>query len=69
MCYLTLRPLPSDRRIDEPGEDNARPQLNELPVKGLKHDYGKNQVVLEEASPAPLQTTFLLILLVFGTKV
>lgn len=61
MCYLTLGPLP--------GEDNARPQINELPVTGLKHDYGELQVVLEEASPAPLQTILLPILLIFGTKV
>lgn len=46
---------------EEPEEDNARPQHNELLVTGLKHDYGKYQVVLEEAPPAPFQTTSLLV--------
>lgn len=38
MCYLTLGAVPSNK---EPGEDNGRPQLNELSATDLKHGCEK----------------------------
>lgn len=38
----------------EPREDNARPQLNELTVTDLRHDYGKYKVVFGGSPFKPL---------------
>lgn len=46
LCYLTLGLC---HRKEKPGEDNGGPQLNEFSVTGLKHGYGKYEVVFEGA--------------------
>lgn len=56
ICYHTLGTLPFKKK--EPGEDNARPHHNELPVPDLRQDYGKYKVVFGGNPFCPLSNYF-----------